>query len=264
MNRGRGSGAPFAQAVALALERHDVGVMDESIDERGRDHRVAEDFAPSLEAAVAGDDDRPALVAARDEGEEQVRGLAFEWEVADLVDDDQAVALDASEFVVEGVAVLRGFEAVDPLLGGRERDAVSGLAGLDCQRDREVALAGPGRAEEAHVAVLVGPRELREVQDQGLLGAGLGGEVEVLKRLVGRQRGVTDALAGAGSVAGEDLGLQQRFEKLLVGPALIARAGGGLLEALKQPGAFILEIKNGSRSPIRAAVLVMRRARRSR
>jgi len=44
--------------------------------------------------------------------------------------------------------VLGLLEPVDPLLGGRERDAVAGLAGLDRQRDRQVALAGAGRAEE--------------------------------------------------------------------------------------------------------------------
>ena len=100
MNRGRGPGAPLPEPVALALEGHDVGVVDEAIDEGGGDHRVAEDLAPGFEAAVAGDDDRAAFVAACDQGEEQVRGLALEREVADLVDDDQAVALDPSEFVV--------------------------------------------------------------------------------------------------------------------------------------------------------------------
>jgi hypothetical protein len=33
-------------------------VVDEPFDEGGGDHRVAEDFAPGLEAAIAGDDDR--------------------------------------------------------------------------------------------------------------------------------------------------------------------------------------------------------------
>jgi hypothetical protein len=55
-----------------------VGVVDEAVDEGGGDHGVAEDFAPGLEAAVAGDDDRAAFVAARDEREEQVGGLAFQ------------------------------------------------------------------------------------------------------------------------------------------------------------------------------------------
>ena len=99
-------GAPLAQAVALAFERDDVGVVNEAVDERGGDHGVAEDLAPGLEAAVAGDDDRASFVAAGDQGEEQVRGLALEREVADLVDDQEAVALQAPQLGVERVAVL--------------------------------------------------------------------------------------------------------------------------------------------------------------
>ena len=87
---GVGAGAAFAEAVALAFEGDHVGVVDEAVDERGGDHGVAEDLAPGLEAAVAGDDDRAAFVAARDEREEQVGGLAFERQVADLVDDRAA------------------------------------------------------------------------------------------------------------------------------------------------------------------------------
>jgi hypothetical protein len=61
--------------------------VDEPVDERGGDHGVAEDLAPLFEAAVTGDDDGAALVAARDEREEEVGGLALERQVADLVDD---------------------------------------------------------------------------------------------------------------------------------------------------------------------------------
>ena len=50
------AGAPavplLAQAVALALEGDDVRVVDQSVDEGGSDHGVAEDLAPGLEAAV--------------------------------------------------------------------------------------------------------------------------------------------------------------------------------------------------------------------
>jgi hypothetical protein len=112
-----------------------VGVVDEPVDQRGGDHRVAEDLPPGLEAAVRGDDDRAALVAARDQREEQVGGLALERQVADLVDDDQRVALDPAQLLIQRVAVLGGLEPVDPLLGGREGDAVAGLAGLDREGD---------------------------------------------------------------------------------------------------------------------------------
>ena len=73
-----GRGGAFAEAVALALQRDHRGMVDEAVDEGGGDHGVAEDFPPCLEAAVAGDDDRAAFVAARDQREQQVRGLALQ------------------------------------------------------------------------------------------------------------------------------------------------------------------------------------------
>ena len=88
--------------------------MDEPVDQGGGDHRVAEDLAPLLEAAVAGHDDRAAFVAAGDEREEEVGGLTLEGEVADLVDDQEVVALEPAELGLELVVVLRGLEARDP------------------------------------------------------------------------------------------------------------------------------------------------------
>jgi hypothetical protein len=78
--------------------------------------------------------------------------------------------------------------------------------------------------------VFVDPRELREVQQQRPLGRRLGGEVEVLERLVGGERGVPDPLARAGGVAREHLGFEQDLEELLVGPALLARPLRGRLQ----------------------------------
>ena len=84
-------------------------MVDESVDERRGDHRIAEDLAPLLEGAVRGDDDRASFVAAGDEREEEVGGLALEREVADLVDDQELVALQPPEFLVQGVSLLGFF-----------------------------------------------------------------------------------------------------------------------------------------------------------
>jgi hypothetical protein len=78
------------------------------------------------------------------------------------------------------------------------------------------------------------------VHDQRSLGGGLGGPVEVLKRLVGGEGGVADPLAGAGGLAGEHLGFQQRLEKLFVGPLLGAGPLGGLLKTLPDSRGFEL------------------------
>ena len=109
-------------------------------------------FAPLLEAAVGGDDDRAALVPARDEREQEIGGLALEREVPHLVGDEQLVALQPSQFLLELVAVLGCLQLRDPLLRGRERDPVTALAGFEPERDRQVRLARPGRVAELETA----------------------------------------------------------------------------------------------------------------
>ena len=73
--------------------------MDDAVDHRGGDGLVAEDAAPAGERQVAGQDQRGVFVAGGDELEEQVRGVLFEGQVADLVDDDQPVAAQPGQFL---------------------------------------------------------------------------------------------------------------------------------------------------------------------
>ena len=72
--------------MGVALEGDDLGVVDEAVDHRGGDDVVAEDLAPAAEGLVGGDDQTGSFVAAGDELEEEVGGLGFEGDVADLVD----------------------------------------------------------------------------------------------------------------------------------------------------------------------------------
>ena len=106
---------------------------------------LAEDLAPGRERLVRSDDHRGALVAGGDQREHEVRGFGIEWDVADLVDDDQRDEGEASQLGFE-VAVAFGFaEAGDPFGRGRERDALPGETGADSQGCREVRFAGARR-----------------------------------------------------------------------------------------------------------------------
>jgi hypothetical protein len=80
--------------------------VDEAVDHRGRGCVVAEDLAPGAERLVAGDDQAGAFVAAADEHEHQVGGLGVERDVADLVTDQQRVALEPAQLVVEAALAL--------------------------------------------------------------------------------------------------------------------------------------------------------------
>ena len=60
-------------------------MVDDAVDHGGGDGVVAEDFTPSAEGQVAGQDEGGVFVSAGDELEEQVRCHGLEREVADLV-----------------------------------------------------------------------------------------------------------------------------------------------------------------------------------
>jgi hypothetical protein len=113
-------------------------VVDEPVDEGGGDHGVAEDLAPLLEAAIRGDGDRAALVAARDEREEQVGGLTLENVGAARAGSGQAVrsvpgATDASHTPrhepLRDVAVRLNRDRTLPQIGGRRPLARTSLRG---------------------------------------------------------------------------------------------------------------------------------------
>ena len=169
---------------------------------------------------LRGDDDRGAFVAGGDELEEQVGGFGFEGDVADFVDDDERVAAEAAELVMEPAVAVGGGEAVDPFGGGGEDDAVAGLAGADGQADGEVGLAGAGRAEEDDVvAAATKSRVPRWAMTSRLQGA-LVVEVELVEALAGREAGGADAELAAVGCAGGDFAFEAGGEELFMGPAV--------------------------------------------
>ena len=65
------------------------------------------------------------FVAGRVELEEQVRGVLFEGEVCDFVDDGQSVSAQFGQFDGERVAAGGVLEAANPVGRGREKQPLS-------------------------------------------------------------------------------------------------------------------------------------------
>ncbi len=131
-----------------------------------------------------------------------------------------------------------GGEAVDPLGGGGEGGAVSGLAGPDRESGGQVGFPGPGRAQEN--GVLLARDEVQGTQVGELLArqAAQMGDVEFLQGLDrGEVRGADAALAAVG-LAGGDLALQDRDQVLGVGPVLGSCALGQALSGVQQDRGF--------------------------
>src|SRR5690606_33581164 len=72
-----------AHAVAVAADAHDVAVVEQAVDQRGRHDLVAKDLAPLLEALVAGEHGRGRLVAPGHELEEEHGPGAADGQIAD-------------------------------------------------------------------------------------------------------------------------------------------------------------------------------------
>ena len=72
-----------------------VRVVKDAIEHRGGEHAVAGEGAfPAAEGEIRGEDRHDALVAARDDLEEQIGLLAGHRQIADLTEDQQPVGVD--------------------------------------------------------------------------------------------------------------------------------------------------------------------------
>jgi hypothetical protein len=143
-----------------------------------------------------------------------------------VVDDDQRDEGEPAELGFEAALSFGFAETGHPFGGGGELDALAGQAGADRQGDREVGLAGPGRAEQQDVLAGVEEVELAEVLDHGLLEGALEAEVELLERFSGREAGSLDPGLAAVAVASRDLGAEQDLGEPLVAPGLLPRPLG--------------------------------------
>src|SRR5690606_12208896 len=122
--RQKAGSALLPQAIAIAADREDLAVMEQAIEDRGRHHGIAEDAAPLADRAIAGDEHAAALVAARDELEEEVRGFGLEWEIAELVDDQKLRLRPVREPLLESMLELGLAQLRDECVRGDEEDAV--------------------------------------------------------------------------------------------------------------------------------------------
>ena len=93
----------------------------------------------------------PALVAARDELEEQVRPQPLQRQVADLVDDQQLRLHEQLQLLLQAVLVVRPRQARDQPGRGDKRSPKAQGTGSQAERHRQVGLAHARRPEQQHV-----------------------------------------------------------------------------------------------------------------
>jgi hypothetical protein len=134
---------------------------------------------------VRGDAEGASFVGAGDEPEEQLGAGVVEGGEADLVDEDEVGAQDLFDDAADAVVGDAAVGGLNELGGGEGAGPVPGVDGRVAEGDEEVALAGPGRADEAEVLPAGDPLERREVVEGRRLDRRRG-DVEVLGRRTAR------------------------------------------------------------------------------
>ena len=138
----REEGGVFAHAVARSLDLDDDGMMEQTVEQRGGDDWTAEDVTPFGEAAVRGEDHCALLVTGIDQLEEQVAATGCDWQVADLVDDQQRGAAKEANAFTQGALAFGLGKLGDEISECDEVDEFAGTHGLDGERGGKMALAG--------------------------------------------------------------------------------------------------------------------------
>lgn len=81
-----------AQAVTGALDLDNDGVVKKPVEQGGCHNRIAEHFAPFGKAAIGREDHGAFFISLVDELEEEVSASGSYGQIADLIDNEQAVS----------------------------------------------------------------------------------------------------------------------------------------------------------------------------
>src|SRR5439155_11036060 len=77
--------------VAVSVDRDDVRMVHDAVDQRGDGRGVGEDAGPFAERQVGGEGETPSLVAATDDLEEQIGGAGVVGQIPDFIDQEQSL-----------------------------------------------------------------------------------------------------------------------------------------------------------------------------
>ncbi len=155
--------------------------------------------APVPEAAVGGQHDRAALVAAAHDLEDPVGGGGVHRQVAELVDDQHRGPGVGPHLRAPAALEMGRLEVRHEIGRGREVGPVAGLGGGDPECDREMALADPRRSQEQRVAALLDEAQRRQLGDDRPVDRGLEVELELRR---GACRAGSGRSAGVPTAAG--------------------------------------------------------------
>jgi hypothetical protein len=107
--------------------------MKQPVEKGGCDDGIAEDLTPFREAAVRGEDHGALFVSGVDELEEQVSAAGDDWQISNLVDDQQSEAAEVADALSQRAVAFGLGERRDDVRQRTEVDAAAGFDRFDAE-----------------------------------------------------------------------------------------------------------------------------------
>lgn len=199
--------------------------MREAVDDGAGENGVLEEGRPILEGEVGGDDDAALAVAVGQKVEEQLTSGLVEGDVAQLVEDNEAVAFKFSAVGAHLILAHGLFELDNEVRDGGEQDTFPFHAGGDAQSGGVVCLTGAGRADEDDVFPVIDESEGLQFLKFGGEGLVVFSSVEIHQVLLDGEPGVLNAAGDA--VLGTSFGFTQQQALQEIGIILLGLASLG-------------------------------------
>lgn len=136
------------EPIALAADRDDVSVLQQTVEDRGGDDGIAEDLPRLADGPIRGEQDAAAFVATAHGLEEDMRRIGLDGQVAQFIDDQQLGFGKVEGLLIEDPLGVRFHELRDQRRRASKQDGVaSGDRGAS-EPDAQVRLSDPRRTEE--------------------------------------------------------------------------------------------------------------------
>ena len=182
-----------SETIALAIHLENADVVGQPVEKRAGEAFGAECLGPFVKRQIAGDQGRSALVALRDQFEQQLGAGLRQRHEAEFIDDEQLVSCHLLLEAQQAALVAGLHHLADQGRGGGEADGQALLAGGQTKAERDVRLARATGAESNNVLAPLDPFAPGQFQHLHLVELRDGREVEAVQAFDGREPGGLDA-----------------------------------------------------------------------
>ncbi len=225
---------PVFESPAFVCGFDDFTVMGKPVEKSGRHLRVTEDARPFPERQVEGDDDRCAFVEFADQMEQELSACLGEWQVSQLIEDQEIETGDQIGGPALPVCARLGIQLVDQIDDIEEPSPGSVADTSPDDADGQMGFAGSGSPDQDQTALMIQEVPAGQAPDERFVD-GRRFEVEFVQFLGQGELGDRHLVFDRTGLLLADLGIQQVADDLLRVVLTLDRRGHDLIVGRLHP-----------------------------